>query len=132
MNAYTIHQRRGGASLAFGLNRSDTLTGPGARDAQWLGVLARVRAGGRTRICRPVVHRRRWRSGSIDSLPFALDLRARCRGMRVAFRSLGVIPPVLWGAVGLGFYEYARPATATATGGGRGSAVVWGGHDFLP
>jgi hypothetical protein len=128
LNAFTIHQRRGGATLAFGLNRSDTTTGPGARDAQWLGVLARVRDG-RTRLCRPIVHRRRWRSGAIDSLPYALDLRARCGGMRVAFRSLGTIPPVLWGATGLGFYEYSRPATAT--GGGRGSAVVWG-HDVLP
>jgi len=128
MNAFTVHQRRGGATLAFGVNRSDTTTGPGARDAQWLGVLARV-TGGRTRICRPAVHGRRWRTGAIDSLPYALDLRARCGGMRAAFRSLGTIPTVLWGADGLGFFEYARPATAT--GGGRGIAVVWG-HDALP
>ena len=36
------------------------MTGDGARDAQWLGVLARVRPG-RARVCRPRVIRRGWR-----------------------------------------------------------------------
>lgn len=128
MNAFTIHRRRGAAALTFGVNRSDTVTGPGARDAQWLGVLARVTRR-RTHICRPTVHRRRWTSAGIDWLPHALTLRARCGRTRIAFRALGSRPPVLWGGTGIGHYEYARPATAS--GGGRGIAVAFG-HRITP
>jgi hypothetical protein len=126
LNAFTIH-RRDGAVLAFGLNRRDATTGSGARDAQWLGVLARVTRG-RTRICRPTVDRRRW---VVDGrwTPSALALRARCGRTRIAFRAAGSLPPLLWGDFGLGFFDIGRPATAS--GGGRGIAVVWG-HDLLP
>ena len=46
-DAYSVQMRGGGAWIAFGLNRSDTVLGPGSRDAQWLGVLARVGPRGR-------------------------------------------------------------------------------------
>ncbi len=85
-DAYTVHGRRGTAWLAFGLNRGETITGPGAMDAQWLGVLTRVTARG-VRVCRPTVHRRAWTFG-YRSTPFAQELRARCGGMRVRLRDV--------------------------------------------
>jgi hypothetical protein len=85
-DAYTVHTRGGGAWLAFGVNRSETLTGPGARDGQYLGVLTQVSPRG-TRVCRPVVHRRRWTSGYFQT-PYGRELRARCGGLRVTLREL--------------------------------------------
>jgi hypothetical protein len=83
-DAYTVH-RRATTWLAFGMNRRDAILGPGARDAQWLGVLARVRRGG-TRICRPRVDRRAWSfPNPITADPVAHRLVARCRGMRTTF-----------------------------------------------
>jgi hypothetical protein len=84
-DAYAIH---GAATtwLAFGMNRRDTITGPGARDAQWLGVLARVGRRG-TRLCRPRIDRRAWTfSADLTADPVPHRLSARCRGMRVVFR----------------------------------------------
>jgi hypothetical protein len=54
-----VHTRRGGAWVLQGINRADYLTGPGARDAFWLGVRARVGAGA-PRICRPRLDHRAW------------------------------------------------------------------------
>ena len=88
-DAYAVQRRGGGAWITFGLNRADTLLGPGARDAQWLGVLARVGARG-TRVCRPTVHRRRWSiSADLRDDPVAHRLTARCRGMRVTLTDSG-------------------------------------------
>lgn len=121
-NAFTIHRRGSGAALAFGLNRSDTATGPGARDAQWLGVLAVVDRR-RTRICRPTVHRREWVPGGLSGhTPYARELQARCGRTAITFRQLG--PPGLWGGDSIGFYQYA--GVATASGGGTGIAGPFG------
>jgi hypothetical protein len=80
---YVVHGRRAGeAWLVHGLNRVDTVTGPGARDAQWLGALARVDRRG-VRVCRPRVHRRRWRVNA-DFQAYPTWLRATCGGLRFA------------------------------------------------
>jgi hypothetical protein len=120
-NAFTIH-RRGGAALAFGLNRADTATGPGARDAQWLGVVATV-GRRRARVCRPTVHRRGWVPGTLAGRePFARVLQARCGRRTITFRQIG--DPELWGGDSIGFFQYA--GVATATGGGFGIATPFG------
>lgn len=125
-NTFAVHRRGGGAAIAFGLNRSDTLLGPGAHDAQFLGVLARVGRRG-TRVCRPTVNRRRWVNVGFDFQPYARILRARCGGMRIVFRTRAD-PTLLWGEQYLGHYQYAEPATAT--GGGRGIALALGRTSF--
>ena len=120
-STFVVHRRGGSAAIAFGLNRTDTMTGFGARDAQWLGVLARVGRRG-ARVCRPTVHRRRWTYEGIAWHDYARTLRARCGGMRITFRAPG--RDALYGSRGIGHYEYAWPARAT--GGGRGVAVFLG------
>jgi hypothetical protein len=125
LSGFVVHRRGGGAAIAFGLNRTDTMTGPGARDAQWLGVLARVGRRG-ARICRPAVHRRRWTYEGIPWHDYARTLRARCGGMRITFSAPG--RDAFYGAQGIGHYEYAWPARAT--GGGRGVAVFIGRRAF--
>jgi hypothetical protein len=80
-----VHRRGGRAWIVFGLNRSDTVTGPGARDAQWLGLLARVGPHG-TRICRPHVHRAGWRLLFPEIMRWATRMRLRCRGMSLRLR----------------------------------------------
>jgi hypothetical protein len=123
LNSFTIHERGGGATVAFGLNRSDTTTGAGARDAQWLGVLARVKSG-RMSVCRPTVHRRRWHSPASGWHSYALTLRARCGRERLVLRARD--EPYLWGGRGISHFEYGRPARAP--GRGRGIATVFGSH----
>jgi hypothetical protein len=89
-DTYTVHRKRA-TWLAFGLNRRDTILGPGARDAQWLGLLARVTRRG-TRVCRPRIDRRAWDFPSpITADPVAHRLDARCGGMRAVFRE-GTLP----------------------------------------
>jgi hypothetical protein len=83
-DSYTVHRQQT-TWLAFGMNRRDTILGPGARDAQWLGVLARIDRRN-TRLCRPRVDRRAWIfSMPITADPVAHRLDARCRGMRTVF-----------------------------------------------
>jgi hypothetical protein len=115
-DAYTVHRGRT-AWLAFGLNRADTVLGFGARDAQWLGVLARVSPRG-TRICRPKVDRRAWAFGAIPDDPVAHRLTARCRGLRVTFTEPS---PLQWLRDDdfIGFRQQANPAVAKR---GRGIA----------
>lgn len=79
-----VHRRRS-AEVVFGLNRTDTITGPGARDAQWLGILARSDARG-VRVCRPRVDRRAWALLFPEIIRWPQRLRARCGGMRVRVR----------------------------------------------
>jgi hypothetical protein len=76
-----VHERHGGTWLIHGLNRLDLLTGPGARDAFWLGLLVRVDRHG-ARVCRPLLARR---------YPYEPDvrtttMRARCPGARLVLR----------------------------------------------
>jgi hypothetical protein len=94
---WVVH--RGGQTwIAYGLNRSDTDTGPGAREAMWLGLLARVTPGGMS-LCRPRIDRRGW-VADFYTLPvaFAGRLRARCPHLRADFsdiparRNFGDIP----------------------------------------
>jgi hypothetical protein len=84
-DTWTVH-RRGATWVAFGLNRPDTITGAGARDAMWLGVLARATAGG-TVVCRPRIHRSKWLlGGSFGIIPVAAGrLSARCARLRATF-----------------------------------------------
>lgn len=76
-----VHRRRG-AQVVFGLNRTDTVTGPGARDAQWLGILARSDAHG-VHVCRPRVDRREWALLFPEVIRWGTKLTARCGGMRL-------------------------------------------------
>jgi hypothetical protein len=76
-----VHRRRG-AQVVFGLNRTDTVTGPGARDAQWLGILARSDARG-VHVCRPRVDRREWALLFPEIIRWGQKLTARCGGMTV-------------------------------------------------
>ena len=110
-------QRGASTWIAFGLNRRDTITGPGAREAMWLGLLARVGPGTPT-ICRPRVERRRWIL-PIDPLEksIAHRLRAGCRGLRATFADdlaqAAIDTPNLPGTV----------APARVSGRGRGWVV---------
>lgn len=80
-----VHDPGGGARVAYGLNRLDTVTGPGARDAQWLGVLARA-AHGRLRVCRPRVRRAGWELADDDLAAWANRAAYRCGGVRLRVR----------------------------------------------
>lgn len=115
-DAYTVHGRGGTAWLAFGLDHSQTSTGPGAIDAQWLGVLTRVTPRG-VRVCRPSVHRRRWTSGHWQS-PYGQVLHARCGRLRVTLRDLPKLAPV-GESVGFLFQDVHR-ARAGRRGAGLG------------
>lgn len=66
--------------MLYGLNRTDTITGPGARDAQWLGLLARIN-GRRMTICRARIDRRRWLSTYPELHLWATRTRVRCGGI---------------------------------------------------
>jgi hypothetical protein len=83
-NQAVVHDRRG-AWIAYGLNRSDTVTGDGARDAQWLGVLARVRGRG-ARVCRPAVIRRGWRYTYPGVAKWSTRASFRCHRLRLKVR----------------------------------------------
>ena len=65
-----------------GLDRTDTITGPGARDAQWHGLLARVGSRG-VRVCRPRIDRRKWSLLYPEFTQWATRLRSRCGGQRL-------------------------------------------------
>ena len=83
-DTWTVHDGRE-TVVAFGINRQDTITGPGARDAMWLDVLARAGPRG-TRVCRPAIHRTGWLYDAFfDGPVFARRLDARCRGVRARF-----------------------------------------------
>jgi hypothetical protein len=120
--SFTVHLPRGGAVIAFGLNREDAAIGWGARDGQWLGVLAQLRRG-RTRLCRPLIQRREWNVGDgFSADPFAERMRARCGRLAVDFRRAGEHS---WGGGGPGWYRISWPATVDGRGAGVGTALGW-------
>jgi hypothetical protein len=108
-----IHTRGGSAWMLLGLNRRDYLTGAGARDAFWLGLLVRVTARG-TSFCRPRIVRRRWLV-SIDG-PVAVErVTASCGGLRrVRFTRIDdtALPGSSFGEFGDESRARARPAGA--------------------
>lgn len=122
LGAGLVHTRGGSAWMLHGLNRGDLLTGPGARDAFWLGLLVHVTPA-RTTFCRPRIVRRNWSVG-LDG-PLAVgSFRASCGGHRVRFRRLP-------GDIVLGneFGELSEDARASARP--RGAAWLrYGGHDY--
>jgi hypothetical protein len=130
-DSYIVHRRRGVAWIVFGLNRWDTVAGAGARDAMWIGMLARATPRG-LRACRPAIHRRDWQTTSVIEryTSYAPTLRARCRGLRATFldrlseRGLGR-------PEGLSDFAFGRPATVNGRGAGwaehRGNAFYAAG-----
>jgi hypothetical protein len=84
-----VVQRPRATWVLFGLNRTETNTGPGARDAMWLGVLARVTPSGMT-ACRPQIRRPRWHY-PFDAMVWPLEVRARCGRLRAVFRDVGAL-----------------------------------------
>jgi hypothetical protein len=81
-------QMRGGALLLFGLTPAALATGPGARDAQWLGVLARTTPRG-THMCRPALRRRYWVLGDHFLPTYSERVSATCDHIRVQLRDAG-------------------------------------------
>ena len=115
--------RRGGTTTVLaGLNRADTITGTGARDAQWIGVLARAR-GPRLRWCHPQIRRHRWRNAGEFTHPSYYPTRivARCGKRGVRFDDL---EEFRWQTPALDSSLITVAAPALLDGGGRG----WGEH----
>jgi hypothetical protein len=83
LTSAVVHTRGGGAWLLHGMNRRDFLTGLGARDAFWLGVLAHVTPS-RTTFCRPRVVRTGWAYGARGPI-WIRAIRAACGRTRVRF-----------------------------------------------
>jgi hypothetical protein len=122
LGAALVHARGGSAWMLQGLNRRDLLTGAGARDAFWLGLLVHVTPV-RTTFCRPRIARRRW-SVSLDGPLAVTIIRASCGAHRVRFRQLD-------GDIVLGseFGELGQDARASARP--RGPAWIrYAGHDY--
>jgi hypothetical protein len=112
-----VHLRRA-TWVLFGLNRTETMTGPGARDAMWLGVLARVTPAG-VRACRARIRRPRWEFPYEPGVVWPVVTRARCGRLHATFRE---------GArLGLDLTDH-KEAWALTRVGGRG--VGWGWHAF--
>ena len=84
LGAAVVHTRGGSAWMLEGLNRRDLLTGPGARDAFWLGLLVHATPA-RTTFCRPRVVRRGWLV-SLEGPLAVTSISAKCGGHHVRFR----------------------------------------------
>jgi hypothetical protein len=83
---YVVHTAGGGASIVFGMNRTDTLVDGGIpNDATWIGVMATVGARDTT-VCRPAVARSGWTIFGGTSIQHAQALTARCAGRTLRFR----------------------------------------------
>ena len=95
-----VHSRGGSAWMLLGVNRRDFLTGPGARDAFWLGLLVHATPSG-TSVCRPRIVRRGWLT-SIDGPAAVSRISASCRGRRVRFRRIAdtALPGNSFGGLG--------------------------------
>lgn len=118
-----VHTRGGGAWVLQGVNRSDHLTGPGARDAFWLGVLGQVDRDG-VRICRPRLHRQAWR----DRLGRRTreTRRTRCRSTATTFRN-----PLDWSFRGeYGDHSVVTYPATTRTGGAGWVRWIGNGLQF--
>jgi hypothetical protein len=86
---------RGGETwIGFGLNRRDTVTGPGAREAMWLGLLARVGRRG-VSICRPRIVRTHWVSSYHPESATAAHMAARCAKLRASFAETTQLHPAV-------------------------------------
>jgi hypothetical protein len=103
------HTRGRSAWMLQGINRRDYLTGAGARDAFWLGLLVRVTPR-RTSYCRPRVVRRGW-SVSLDGPVAVRTISASCGGRRVRFRLIPdtSLPSNSFGRLGDESRALARP-----------------------
>jgi hypothetical protein len=108
-----VHTRGGSAWMLLGLNRRAFLTGAGARDAFWLGLLVHATARG-TSFCRPRIVRRRWLV-SLDG-PVAVErVSASCGGRRrVRFTRIDdtALPGNSFGELGDESRARSRPAGA--------------------
>jgi hypothetical protein len=107
-----VHTRAGSAWMLLGVNRRDFLTGPGARDAFWLGLLVRATPSG-TSVCRPRIVRRGWLT-SIDGPAAVTRISASCPGRRVRFRRIAdtALPGNSFGGLGDESRARARPGGA--------------------
>jgi hypothetical protein len=105
-----------------GLNRRDLLTGAGARDAFWLGLLVHATPA-RTTFCRPRVVRRGWLV-SLEGPLAVTSIRASCGGHRVRFHRT---PETL--ILGNEFGQLGEDSRATARP--RGAAWIrYAGHNL--
>jgi hypothetical protein len=112
---YIVHGRHGTAWILHGLNRRDTVESTGRKDRPWMGVLARVDAGG-VRACRARIARSDWWM-TAQLVIWARRARARCGGMRLAVRD------------GLGVYdEWDSHDEIRVAARGRGRLVGAGVH----
>jgi hypothetical protein len=87
LSAGLIHTRGGSAWMLQGVNRRDFLTGAGARDGFWLGLLVHTTPS-RTTFCRPRIVRRGWLPAGIDGPGAVTKVRASCGGHTVRFRRI--------------------------------------------
>ena len=109
LGAGIVHLRGGSAWMVQGMNRRDFLTGAGARDAFWLGLLVHATPR-RTTFCRPRIVRRGWLAALAG--PLAVErLTASCGRRRVRFRRIPdtVIMGNEFGEVGEDSRAGARP-----------------------
>ena len=106
-----IHTRGGSAWMLLGVNRRDFLTGAGARDAFWLGLLVRATADG-TSFCRPRIVRRRWLVSVTDGPVAVASVSASCGRRRVRFTRIEdtALPGSSFGRLGDESRARARPA----------------------
>jgi hypothetical protein len=79
-----VHTRGDSAWMLLGVNRRDFITGAGARDAFWLGLLVHTTPHG-TSVCRPRIVRRRW-FVSLEGPVAVGRIAATCGRRRVSFR----------------------------------------------
>ena len=104
--------------MLLGLNRRDFLTGAGARDAFWLGLLVRTTARG-TSFCRPRIVRRRWLVSiegplAVESVSASCGSRRRVRFTQMTTPRCPATPSASWAM---------SRAPAPSRPGRRGSAT---------
>jgi len=104
-----VHARGGSAWMLQGINRRDFLTGAGARDAFWLGLLVHATPR-RTTFCRPRIVRRGWLV-SLDGPVAVRTITASCGRRRVRFRRIpdASVPGNSFGRLGDESRASARP-----------------------